>query len=148
MTDTTTAPDRARIIHALVHPKSIALVGASDNFAKLNGRPLKHLIEKGYAGRILPVNPKYKEIGGHACYPDIASLPEAADLAVVARHHQIDLMVAVTGPEVTDGSLGGLSNNPDAQRGQRFEKMPEHATGLRPDGPAFAAEERIHGQPE
>ena len=33
--------------------------------------------------------------------------------AVVARHHQIDLMVAVTGPEVTDGSLGGLSNNPD-----------------------------------
>ena len=29
----------------------------------------------------------------------------------------------------------------------KIRKMPEHATGLRPDGPAFAAEERIHGQP-
>ncbi|MDX2203116.1 MAG: acetate--CoA ligase family protein [Hyphomicrobiaceae bacterium] len=75
---------RAQMVARLISPRSVAIVGASADFNKLNGRPLKHLIEKGYAGRILPVNPKYKEIGGHACYPSIAALPEAADLAIVA----------------------------------------------------------------
>lgn len=80
----TTTSDRARIIHALVHPRSIALVGASDNFGKLNGRPLKHLIEKGYKGAIYPINPKYKKIRHLDCYAAIADLPEAPDLAIVA----------------------------------------------------------------
>lgn len=80
----TTTTDRARIIHALVHPRSIALIGASDNFAKLNGRPLKHLIEKGYKGAIYPVNPKYQKIRHLDCYASIAALPEAPDLAIVA----------------------------------------------------------------
>ena len=75
---------RAEVVARLISPRSVAMIGASADFNKLNGRPLKHLIEKGYGGRILPVNPKYKEIGGHPCYPSIADLPEAADLAVVA----------------------------------------------------------------
>jgi acyl-CoA synthetase (NDP forming) len=80
----TTITDRARIIHALVHPRSVALVGASDNFAKLNGRPLKHLIEKGYKGAIYPINPKYMKIRHLDCYASIADLPEAPDLAIIA----------------------------------------------------------------
>ncbi|VTU26335.1 acetyl coenzyme A synthetase (ADP forming), alpha domain [Variovorax sp. PBS-H4] len=76
--------DRAEIVKRLIHPRSIAVIGASADFGKINGRPLKHLLEKGYAGRILPVNPKYREIGGLPCHPDIDSLPEAADLAIVA----------------------------------------------------------------
>ncbi|RTL65384.1 MAG: CoA-binding protein [Hyphomicrobiales bacterium] len=80
----TPPPSRAELIGRLLKPRSIAVIGASADFAKINGRPLKHLIDKGYAGTILPVNPKYQEIGGRACYPSIAALPEAADLAVVA----------------------------------------------------------------
>ena len=68
----------------MLHPRAIAVVGASADLAKINGRPLKHLIDKGYAGRILPVNPKYREIAGLACYADIASLPDDVDMAVVA----------------------------------------------------------------
>ncbi len=75
---------RADAIHGLIHPRSIAIVGASAELSKINGRPLKFLLEKGYAGRILPVNPKYPQIAGLPCSPDIASLPEAADLAIVA----------------------------------------------------------------
>ncbi len=74
----------ADAINGLIHPKSIAVIGASSDLSKINGRPLKHLIEKGYKGRILPVNPKYSQIEGLTCYPTIASLPEAADLAIVA----------------------------------------------------------------
>lgn len=79
-------PDTARAdaIRRLIRPASIAIVGASADFGKVNGRPLKHLLDKGYGGRILPVNPKYERIAGLPCVPTIAALPEAADLAIVA----------------------------------------------------------------
>ncbi|PJX26149.1 CoA-binding protein [Advenella sp. S44] len=75
---------RVEAIHRLLHPESIAIIGASANLDKVNGRPLKHLLEKGYRGQILPVNPKYREIKGLACYPDIESLPSGVDIAIVA----------------------------------------------------------------
>ncbi|MCE9640881.1 MAG: acetate--CoA ligase family protein [Betaproteobacteria bacterium] len=71
-------------LHALLSPASIAIVGASADFAKVNGRPLKHLIQKGYAGKIYPVNPKYPSINGIACYPSVADIPGPVDLAIVA----------------------------------------------------------------
>lgn len=71
-------------LQALLNPKSIAILGASADFAKVNGRTLKYLLDKGYAGKIFPVNPKYQAIGTLKCYPDIAAVPEPVDLAVVA----------------------------------------------------------------
>jgi acetyltransferase len=68
----------------MLSPRSIAIVGASPHFAKINGRPLKHLLDKGYAGAIHPVNPKYAEIAGLVCHPDVDSLPQGVDLAIVA----------------------------------------------------------------
>lgn len=71
-------------IQALLHPKSIAVIGASSDFNKINGRTLKALVDKRYAGRILPVNPKYQTLLDLPCYPDVASIPGTVDLAVVA----------------------------------------------------------------
>src|SRR5688572_10394362 len=71
-------------LESLLNPRSIAILGASTDFAKVNGRTLRFLLAKGYRGKIYPVNPKYSRIGELACYPDVASLPEAPDLAVVA----------------------------------------------------------------
>ncbi|MBY8977972.1 acetate--CoA ligase family protein [Rhodobacteraceae bacterium NNCM2] len=71
-------------IFRLLNPKSIAVIGASSDFRKVSGRPLKHLLEKGYAGRILPVNPKYDEIAGIPCHASIKDLPEIADCAIIA----------------------------------------------------------------
>lgn len=68
----------------LVNPKSIAIVGASSSFEKISGRPLKHLLEKGYRGKIYPINPRYAEMHGMPCYASIDALPEAPDLAIVA----------------------------------------------------------------
>jgi acetyltransferase len=79
------SPVQARgSLDRLVRPRSIAIVGASPHFGKVNGRPLKHLIDKGYAGDIYPVNPKYAEIAGLTCYPTVEALPHAPDLAVLA----------------------------------------------------------------
>lgn len=71
-------------LRALLNPASIAIIGASSEFAKVNGRPLKHLLDKGYAGRIYPVNPKYDAINGLACFPSVAAIPGPVDLAIVA----------------------------------------------------------------
>jgi len=71
-------------LQPLLSPRSIAILGASTDFGKVNGRSLRYLLEKNYAGRIYPVNPKYEHIGDLVCYPDIAALPEAPDLAIVA----------------------------------------------------------------
>ncbi|WP_009522944.1 acetate--CoA ligase family protein [Imbroritus primus] len=68
----------------LVNPQSIAIVGASSQFGKVSGRPLKHLLEKGYRGKIWPINPRYTEMHGLTCYTSIAALPDAPDLAIVA----------------------------------------------------------------
>lgn len=71
-------------LRRLLRPESIAILGASTDYEKLNGRPLKFLLEKGFTGKIYPVNPKYESIGGHTCYPNVAAIPGAVDLAIVA----------------------------------------------------------------
>lgn len=68
----------------LLSPRSIAILGASNDFSKVNGRTLKYLLAKGYAGAIYPVNPKYRRIGALDCYPTVDAIPEAPDLAVIA----------------------------------------------------------------
>jgi len=71
-------------LDSLLRPRSIAILGASEDFVKISGRPLKFLLDKGYPGRILPVNPKYERIAGLPCYPSIAAVPETVDMAIVA----------------------------------------------------------------
>jgi acetyltransferase len=71
-------------LHPLLRPESIAILGASSDFSKVNGRPLRFLLEKGYRGRIYPINPKYQTLGKLRCYGSILETPEPADLAIVA----------------------------------------------------------------
>lgn len=66
------------------NPRSIAVIGASQDLSSISGQPIAHLKARGYAGQIFPVNPRYQEVAGLTCYPDIASLPQALDVAVVA----------------------------------------------------------------
>lgn len=71
-------------ISALLAPSSIAIIGVSQDFNKLNGRVMKFLLEKGYPGQIYPVNPKYAEVGGWPCFPSIEAVGQGIDLAVIA----------------------------------------------------------------
>ena len=66
----------------LMKPKSIAVVGASPRMNRAT-RVVDNLKRFGYAGRVFPINPKYAEIGGLPCYPDLAATPEPADTVVV-----------------------------------------------------------------
>ncbi|MDE2370888.1 MAG: acetate--CoA ligase family protein [Burkholderiales bacterium] len=70
-------------IGRLLQPRSVAIIGASADPAKTAGRPVAYLQKHGYAGRILPVNPKADRIGDLPCYADIASLPVVPDVGIV-----------------------------------------------------------------
>src|SRR5262245_475621 len=63
-------------------PKSIGVVGASQRVGR-GTRVITNLQKFGYVGRIFPINPKYDEILGLPCFPDLASTPEPAESVVV-----------------------------------------------------------------
>jgi len=71
-------------LEPLLNPASIAVVGASGNAARIGGMPLAHLTTFGYQGAIYPINPKYEEVFGLRCWPDLEALPAAPDLVVLA----------------------------------------------------------------
>ena len=63
--------------------KTIAVVGLSADWFRPSYFAAKYMQEHGY--RIIPVNPKYPEILGETCYPDLASIPHAVDVVDVFR---------------------------------------------------------------
>lgn len=68
----------------LFRPASIAIVGASQDVAKIGGRPLQLLRTLGYGGAIYPVNSRGGEVQGVRAYTSMAELPQPADLALIA----------------------------------------------------------------
>ncbi|MBU3631416.1 acetate--CoA ligase family protein [Polynucleobacter sp. AP-Melu-500A-A1] len=67
----------------LMEPRSIAVIGASTDPKKTAGRPIAYLQKHHFKGKIYPVNPRVEEIAGLKCYPDISSLPETPDVAII-----------------------------------------------------------------
>jgi acetate---CoA ligase (ADP-forming) len=68
---------------ALFSPRSVAIVGQSDDASKAAGRPLKFLRRIGYAGRIYPVNPRRDTVLGERAWPALAALPEPPEHAYI-----------------------------------------------------------------
>ncbi|HXV09589.1 MAG TPA: CoA-binding protein, partial [Burkholderiales bacterium] len=69
-------------------PRGVAVVGVSQETGRIGGQALKLLTDFGYTGKIYPVNPKYSEVRGITCYPDLASVPKPCDVALIALSAQ------------------------------------------------------------
>ncbi|MBN1495623.1 MAG: CoA-binding protein [Spirochaetes bacterium] len=63
------------------NPDGVAIIGATDSQLK-GGFHLVRNALAGYRGRLYPVNPRYKDILGLPCYPDVQSIPGTIDMAV------------------------------------------------------------------
>jgi acyl-CoA synthetase (NDP forming) len=70
-------------LDALLRPRSIAVIGASDNPRRIGGVPVDLLKRAGFE-RLYPVNPKHETIQGLAAFGDIESVPETVDLVIIA----------------------------------------------------------------
>ena len=67
----------------LLAPRSIALIGASDDPTKNAARPLHFLRRGGYGGKIYPINPRRETVLGERAWPSLDALPEVPDHAYV-----------------------------------------------------------------
>jgi len=69
-------------LEEILHPQSIAVVGASNNPDAFGYRYTHHLLDYGYQGKIYPVNPRYSEIVGIKAYPSIRDIPGTVDYVI------------------------------------------------------------------
>lgn len=68
----------------LVRPRSVAMIGASDEPARIGGRPIAYMKARGYAGALYPVNPKRPTVQGLPAFASVAGLPEVPDVGIIA----------------------------------------------------------------
>ena len=71
-------------LKAALDPRSVAIIGASENPNKVGGRPVHYLDKFGFKGKIFPINPSRPEVQGHKCYKSLGDLPEAPEMVIVA----------------------------------------------------------------
>jgi acetate---CoA ligase (ADP-forming) len=69
----------------LLSPKSVALIGASNNSKTIGGTVLINLQKSLYKGNIYPIHSEHKEVFGIQTYPDLMSIPEKVDTVVIMK---------------------------------------------------------------
>jgi acetyltransferase len=95
MTNISSAPAKLESAHDILHhttrrpldpifsPKSVAVIGATENVGSVGRTILDNLIKGNFPGKIFPVNPKRDTVLGVKAYPSITAVPETPDLAVI-----------------------------------------------------------------
>ncbi|MFC8077891.1 acetate--CoA ligase family protein [Streptomyces sp. NPDC057307] len=68
----------------LMEPRSVAVIGASNEDGKIGNSVMRNLIDGGFAGEIYPVNPKADDILGRKAYKSVMDVPGEPDVAIFA----------------------------------------------------------------
>lgn len=130
----------ARNLDSLFRPRSIAIVGASSRTGSPGSRPLEYLLELGYNGTILPINPAHEALHGLRCHPSLAALdvvpdvvlvsvPASAAVAVVEESAQLGVGAAIV------FSSGFAEASDEGRRAQTMMTEAARASGMRIVGP-------------
>lgn len=128
-------------LRSVLNPKSVAVIGASENANKIGGRPILYLSRHGFKGTVYPINPKRSEILGYKAYPSLADLPEAPEAAIVALAGDaaIDAVeqCAARGVRATVVMSSGFGETDPVEGKAKEKRMRDaaHAKGMRVIGP-------------
>src|ERR1051325_3615135 len=76
-------PDQREALRAIFAPRSVAVIGATEKDGSVGRTLTWNLIAHPFGRPVFPVNPRRASVLGIKAYPDLASLPEPADLAVI-----------------------------------------------------------------
>jgi acyl-CoA synthetase (NDP forming) len=115
-------------LRRLLHPRTIAVVGASDRHGSYAGQTLLNLKTLGYRGEVWGVNPRRSEALGVPCFPSLSNLPSPPDAVVVA-------IPAAGVPAVVD-EAGALGCGGAVVYGAGFGEMAAAAGRFGPPGGA------------
>ena len=135
----------SRSIARLLAPRSVAVIGASNETRKLGHAVLVNLLRAGFTGPVYPVNPETLSVQGVRAYKSVLDIPDPVDIAVVTvpaasvaevlescRAKGVHGLVVVTGGFADADPLGDAGDGADAQR--RMVSM-ARANGMRVLGP-------------
>ena len=130
----------ARSVHNLLHPRSVAVIGASTDPTKIGYAVLSNLLAADFTGPVFPVNAEHSSVRGVRAYPSVLHIPDDVDLAVVA-------VPAASVDEVMDACLakgvkalvvvtsGFGETGPDGRGAERRLVDEARAHGMRVVGP-------------
>jgi acetyl-CoA synthetase (ADP-forming) len=71
-------------IERILHPRSVAVLGASESKAKFGGRIMSFLVQHGFTGELYPINLTRTEVLGRKAYASIRAVPAPPDVAILA----------------------------------------------------------------
>jgi acyl-CoA synthetase (NDP forming) len=130
---------RAALRTALA-PKSIAVIGASDNANKIGGRPLAYLSRFGFQGKVYPINPMRNEVQGFRSFSTFQSLPEVPDVAIIAVPGELAVQAvdecAQAGVSLSIVMSSGFGeSHPEGKLQEQAMKASARARGMRIVGP-------------
>jgi acetate---CoA ligase (ADP-forming) len=135
------ASDVVKSIHAMLHPRNIVLVGATDKPGNYAERIWTNLIKYNYEGGLYPVNSRRETIWGVPCYKDFLSLPDKPDhvLVLVPARFAVQVIrdAAAAGARSATIVTSGFSELQDAES-QRLAAELQQAireTGMAVTGP-------------
>jgi len=138
------SPDASHIvksIHAMLHPRNVVLVGATDKPGNYAERIWNNLIKYEYRGGLFPINAKREAIWGVTCYKDFASLPEKPDhvLVLVPARFAVQVIrdAAAAGARSATIVTSGFSElqDEDSQRLAAELQQAVRETGMAVTGP-------------
>jgi acyl-CoA synthetase (NDP forming)/GNAT superfamily N-acetyltransferase len=130
----------ARSVHNVLHPRSVAVIGASTDPTKVGHAVLLNLLRGNFAGPVYPVNPEARSVRGVRAYPAVTDIPDDVDLAVVAvpaagMSEVMDSCLAKGVKALVVVSAGFADAGPDGVSAQRRLAEEARAHGMRVVGP-------------
>ncbi len=136
-----TASAVVKSVHAMLHPRNIVLVGATDKPGNYAERIWNNLVKYGYEGGLYPINAKRESIWGVTCYKDFASLPDKPDhvLVLVPARFAVQVIrdAAAAGARSATIVTSGFSELQDEESQRLAEELKQAVkeTGLAVTGP-------------
>ncbi|MGM0404453.1 MAG: CoA-binding protein, partial [Thermodesulfobacteriota bacterium] len=124
----------------IFQPGRVAVVGASESTGSIGNALMKNLIEGGFQGSLLPVNPKYHTVHGMSAVGSISALESGVDLAVIATpiHTVPDIVRECVEKKIAGAIVISAGGKEVGEKGREIEeriRATAHAGGLRIVGP-------------
>ncbi|MCB2149625.1 MAG: bifunctional acetate--CoA ligase family protein/GNAT family N-acetyltransferase [Deltaproteobacteria bacterium] len=127
-------------LNRIFKPRQVAVVGASEKAGTIGNALMRNLVDGGFAGTVLPVNPKYQTLHGQACFESVSALETGVDLAVIATpiHGVVDIVGECVEKKVGGAVIISAGGKEVGEQGRQIEEKIRriaHGGGLRIVGP-------------